>query len=137
MTALDFLKGLCAGYIRCYRTLNLHTSATWTDLTHRELALFARLGEMLGFVARLEHGRRDLSWHDPDSQALILYLERETDQTYAVSEALRKLLTVTESLHARYLVAVLGWVFEADVQEIKQRLSDVPTWPPARSRSFS
>lgn len=61
---------------------------------------------MLGFVSRLEAGRRDLSWFDADSKKLVLYMERETTSKKARS-TMEKLLKSRE-WKARYLVAVLG-----------------------------
>jgi hypothetical protein len=120
MNDVEFIRCLCDGYVRCYRTFNLHTSATWTDVTQRELDYFCRLGESLGFQARLEHnpGNKDIAWHDPVSQNLVLYGERETEQKRCVPEALRKLLVTDEGLKSRYLLAVLGWVFEDDIEKI-------------------
>jgi hypothetical protein len=119
MTPTDFLKCLGEGYIRCYRTLNVRTDSTYADLTQRELAFFARLGEMLGFAACFERQKMDLSWHDIDTKELVLYMERETEAGKALPEALRKLL---ESDKARFLVAVLGWVRELDLSAIEVNL---------------
>jgi len=124
MTRADFLKRLCEGYIRSYRTFNLRTTAKWTDLTQRELDFFARLGEMLGFAARLEEQRMDLSWHDIDSEELALYLERETNAEKVFTETLRKLLQSQYSQRARYLAAIFGWVREEDLPAIKQTIKD-------------
>jgi hypothetical protein len=71
MTTADFLKRLCEGYVRAYRTLNLRTRAMWTDHTKRELEFFAHPGEMLGFAAILEHERMDLSWRDVDGDEAL------------------------------------------------------------------
>jgi hypothetical protein len=123
MTTADFLKRLCEGYVRSYRTLNLRTEAKWTDLTQRELHFFVQLGEMLGFAARLEAQRMDLSWHDLDTGELVLHLERETEAGRVLNETLPKLLRPEGSRQARYLAAVLGWVREEDLPPIKQRIA--------------
>jgi hypothetical protein len=124
MTTTDFLKRLCEGYVRRYRTLNLRTDAKGTDLTQRELDFFAQLGEMLGFGACFEAQRMDLSWHDLDSQELVLHLERETERGKVLNETLPKLLRAEESRQARYLAAVLGWVREGDLPAIKQKIAE-------------
>jgi hypothetical protein len=124
MTTAEFLRRLCEGYVRAYRTLNQHRTSTWTDVTQGELGFFSRLGEMLGFRARLDHQQMDLSWHDADTSALVLYLERETERVRVLPETLRKLLDSPESRAARYLVAVLGWVAH----------SDLPAMPPQSIR---
>jgi len=124
MTTADFLKRLCEGYVRNYRTLNLRTEAKPTDLTQRELSFFAQLGEMLGFGACLEAQRMDLSWHDLDTGELVLHLERETEAGRVLSETLRKLLRAEELRQARYLAAVLGWVREEHLPAIKQTIAE-------------
>lgn len=124
MTPADFLKRLCEGYIRAYRTLNQHKTSTWTDVTQGELGFFARLGEMLGYRARLDHQRMDLSWYDPDTDKLILYLERETKRSRVMTETLRKLLGPRGSEDADYLVAVLGWVADSDLPEIRAKIEN-------------
>jgi len=122
VTSTEFLKRLCEGYVRSYRTFNLRTSAKWTDLTQRELDWFVRLGEMLGFAARLEEQRMDLSWHDVESRKLVLYLERETHADKVLTNTLPKLLQSEESRQAAYLGAVFGWVREQDLPAIKQTI---------------
>lgn len=118
-----FLQRVCEGYVRCYRTLNQHKTSTWADITHQELALFARLGEMLGFRSRIDHQHLDLSWSDPDNGDLVLYLERETERSRVLSETLRKLLTTPESVKAKYLVAILGWVSDSDLPKVAEKIS--------------
>jgi len=122
MTDLEFLKRLCEGYVRCYRTLNLRTDAKWEDLTGRELDFFARLGESLGFAARYEVERKDLTWHDVDSGAVVLYMERESNAGKALRETLPRLCRPNPGAPGCYLVAVLGWVRPADLASIRQVL---------------
>lgn len=117
------LQHVCEGYVRCYRTLNLHKASTWSDLTHRELAFFSHLGEMLGFRSRINHQHLDLSWSDTDTGDLVLYLERETERPRVLSETLRKLLTTPESVPAQHLVAILGWVSDSDLPQIAEMVS--------------
>jgi hypothetical protein len=125
MTTADFLKRLCEGYVRAYRTLNLRTRAMWTDHTKRELEFFAHLGGMLGFAATLEHERMDLSWRDVDGdEALVLYLERERFSGRALGDTLHKLLDSDQSRRARYLVGVFGWVTDEILAQAKQAISE-------------
>jgi len=132
MTSTDFLKRLCEGYVRSYGTLNLQGNprndrelsaldSHGADVTHRELNFFVKLGEMLGFVARLEEGRRDLSWFDADSRKLVLYMERETMSKRA-GKTIKKLLQ-TEKSKARYLAAVFGWVTKEDFTSVRQAIT--------------
>jgi hypothetical protein len=122
VTRADFLKRLCEGYVRCYRTLNITTRANWGDLTCRELDFFGRLGEMLGFRASREMEKMDLCWSDVDSGDLVLYLERETEAHRVPMDTLPKLLQSAQSRRARYLVGVFGWVREEDLPTIKNTI---------------
>jgi hypothetical protein len=117
----SFLKRLFEGYVRQYRTLALHVTSTWGDITQRELWFFASLGERLGLFARLEDTRMDLSWHDPDTKELLLYLERETDCVRGMTHCLPKVLN-TESRAAVHLVAILGWVRPKDIESIQEEI---------------
>ncbi len=133
MTSTDFLKRLCEGYVRSYRglglrgnarndrTLDRRTDSRGADVTHRELNFFAKLGEMLGFVARLEAERRDLSWFDADSGELVLHMERETTSKKA-RNTMTKLLQTGKS-EACYLAAVLGWVTEEDFASVRRAIA--------------
>lgn len=131
MTSTDFLKRLCEGYVRSYGTLNLQGNpgndrelsaldSHGADVTHRELNFFVKLGEMLGFVARLEEGRRDLSWFDADSKELVLCMERETMSKRA-GNTMKKLLQ-NEKSKARYLAAVFGWVTREDFTSVRRAI---------------
>ena len=123
MTSTDFLKRLCEGYVRSYRTLNLRVDCSMADATHKEINFFGHLGEMLGFVACLEWGRRDLSWLDPETDNVVLYMERES--TDAKADAVMKKLFHTERSKApRYLVGVLGWLKEDHYAKVKQAIFD-------------
>jgi len=125
MTTGDFLKRLCEGYIRSFRTLNLHSgTATWPDHTQRELAFFARIGEALGYTARLDKDRMDLSWWDPDSGSLELYLERERLSDKAGRDTVSKLLDSDESHRARYLVGIFGWLTEPGLATVRRAIGD-------------
>jgi hypothetical protein len=123
MTSLDdceFLKRICEGYVRCYRTLNLnllHNNAT--DFTKRELSFFSDLGERLGYISLMEaDSRSDLGWYIPDQQR-VLHLERETNADRGgFSRPLAKLLPST----AKYRIAVLGWVRDEDVTGIEKQV---------------
>jgi hypothetical protein len=115
MTDLQFLQRLAEGYVRSYRTFNLRADSKWEDNTRRELDFFARLGERLGYIARYEDKRTDLTWHDIDTQTIVLALERETDAGSVLADTFPRLFQVTG---ARYLAAVLGWVRESDLARI-------------------
>jgi hypothetical protein len=139
MTSTDFLKRLCEGYVRCYRTLNLRgnprnvrdlnrlTDSRGADATHRELNYFGQLGEMLGFVARRELARRDrtrwdLSWVDIESEELFLCMESETFDDRA-DKAMDKLLRTEPSKSPCYLVGVL-WLKEDHFAKVKRAISE-------------
>jgi len=139
MTSSDFLKRLCEGYVRSYRTLNIRgprnhrefnplTDSRAADTTHRELNFFGQLGEMLGFVARREVARRDrtrwdLSWVDIESEELFLCMESETFEDRA-DDAMDKLLRTGRSKGPRYLVGVLGWLKEDHFAKVKRAIFD-------------
>ena len=136
MTSTDFLKRLCEGYVRCYRTLNIRgprnhgefnplTDSRAADATHRELNFFGQLGEMLGFVARREVVRRDrtrwdLSWVDIESEELFLCMESETFDNRA-DKAMDKLLRTERSKAPCYLVGVL-WLKEDHFAKVKRAI---------------
>jgi len=131
VTSTDFLKRLCEGYVRSYGTLNVQGNprndrelcaldSHGADVTHRELNFFVKLGEMLGFVTRLEEGRRDLSWFDADSKELVLYMERETVSRRACN-TMKKLLK-TGKPKARYLAAVFGWLTKEDFTSLRREI---------------
>ena len=137
MTSTDFLKRLCEGYVRCYRTLNIRgprnhrdfnplTDSRAADATHRELNLFGQLGEMLGFVARREVARRDrtrwdLSWVDIEPGELFLCMESETFD-HKADNALDKLPHTERPKPPRYLVGVLGWLKEDHFAKVKRAI---------------
>jgi hypothetical protein len=75
---------------------------------------------MLGFVARLESERRDLSWFDADSKDLVLHMESETWSNKA-GNAMKKLLQTGKS-QARYL-AFLGWVTKEDLTSVRRAIA--------------
>jgi hypothetical protein len=137
MTSTDFLKRLCEGYVRFYRTFNLRgnarnvrelnrlTDSRGVDATHRELNFFGQLGEMLGFVARREVVRRDrtrwdLSWVDIESEELFLCMESETFDNRA-DKAMDKLLRTERSKAPCYLVGVL-WLKEDHFAKVKRAI---------------
>jgi hypothetical protein len=64
----------------------------------------------------------DLSWHDPDTKELLLYLERETDCVRGVTNCLPKVLN-TGSRAAVHLVAILGWVRPKDIPTIHEQIT--------------
>lgn len=116
----EFLQRICEGYVHCYRTFRLRTRNNWSDLTHREVGFFCQLGEMLGFFALQEQNKDDLHWYE-DFRATkrALHLERETEDSRACTEAVRKLI---DDRQAKYLVAVLGWVVEDRIDQIKEQV---------------
>ncbi len=135
MTSTDFLKRLCEGYVRSYRSLGIRGGShsdfdplldlRGADATHRELNFFVKLGEMLGFVARLEVARRDrtrwdLSWVDIESKELFLCMESETFD-HKADKALDKLLRTEPSKAPRYLVGVL-WLKEDHFAKVKRAI---------------
>ena len=136
MIPSEFLKRICEGYVRSYRTFDLRGNprnyrdlkpqdSLGADATQRELDFFGRLGEMLGIVAHREMGRRDLSWIKADSKQkkdeLVLHLEREASNKKAV-ETMKRLLRAKGRKKARYLVGVLGCVTEDQFAKIKQTI---------------
>lgn len=65
----------------------------------------------------------DLSWHDPDTKELLLYLERETDCVRGMTHCLPKVLD-TRSMGAAHLVAILGWVRPNDIASVHKQIKD-------------
>lgn len=101
-----------------------YAAAFW-DQPPQKLGFFARLGDMVGFRTRRDWQKMDLSWHDPDeSDRLVLYLERETERSRAI-QTIRKLLTSRDPNGVSYLVAVLGWVKDSDLPEIRACIDDL------------
>ena len=136
MTSADFLKRLCEGYVRSYRTFGIRGSrdprefnrvidARAADVTHREVTFFSQLGEMLGFVARREVARKDrtrwdLSWVDIDSKKPFLCMESETFEKKADSTIGKLLRTRSSKV---YLVGILGCLNESHFAQVKQTVS--------------
>jgi len=123
MDGRELSMRLAEGYVRQYRTLCLHTRSTWDDVTQREINLFAGAGEALGFHARVEVRRMDLSWHEPETGKIVLHLERETDRARVLPEALRKVLDSDESRDADHLVGILGWSLKQTCRPSEPELS--------------
>jgi hypothetical protein len=137
MTPTNFLKRLCEGYVRSYRTLKIRgprdprkfnplTDSRAADATHREINFFAQLGEMLGFVARREVARKDrtrwdLSWVDLESEKSFLCMESETFEDRA-DNTIDKLLRTGPSKAPCYLVGVLGWLKESHFAKVKRTI---------------
>lgn len=65
----------------------------------------------------------DLSWHDPDTKELVLYLERETNCVKAMTDCIPKVLKQA-SRAAVYLVAILGWVRPKDIESIQKLIKE-------------
>lgn len=129
MDSVTFMKNIFDGYCRCYRTLNWHSSASYSDMTQNELTYFSNLGNQLGYCSRREINRCDLSWHQfasgkNVSSKQVLYMERENNSNRALHEATKKLI---QNHHgAEYLVGVFGWVTIGDLQNILNVLKKCP-----------
>lgn len=65
----------------------------------------------------------DLTWHDIDSGTLVFYLERETSAAKVLAETLPELCRPNPAAPGCYLAAVLGWVREHDLGEIRQAIT--------------
>lgn len=120
------------GYVRNYRRMNLSEQHNLSMFTQREINHFAELGEMLGFDAFVEDGKKDklkgfsrpmdLSWWKWDAresreeyQYLALHLERENVLSKDV-ETIEKLFAETEEGFVPH--NVIGIQFVESVERI-------------------
>ncbi|WP_231554740.1 hypothetical protein [Planococcus sp. PAMC 21323] len=120
------------GYVRNYRRMNLSEQHNLSMFTQREINHFAELGEMLGFDAFVEDGKKDklkgfsrpmdLSWWKWDArksreeyQYLALHLERENLLSKDV-ETIEKLFAETEEGFVPH--NVIGIQFVESVERI-------------------
>lgn len=118
------------GYVRNYRRMNLSVQHNLSMFTQREIHHFANLGEMLGFDAFVEDGKRDklkgfsrpmdLSWwkwdareSKEDYQYLALHLERENVLSKDV-ETIEKLFSKTEEGYVPHHVIGIQFVESAE-----------------------
>ncbi len=135
-----FLKRLFAGYVRNFASFRWHTTCTYADLTQASLRHFADIGCSLGYVVKREategvrpdligsgasgSTRRDLIWVDPDDASIALHVESENEagNLGACLFSDNKLLDSAGYRDGRLLVAVFGWLTEADFDSLRSRI---------------
>lgn len=137
------LKQLFSGYVREFACFRWHTTCKYAGLTQVTLDHFAGLGRRLGYIVKREategvrpdlvatgaggSNPRDLVWVDADAQEKIfLHVESENERKH-LSDCLlsnNKLLDSARYRDGRLLVAVFGWLKEADFDSLAGRISD-------------
>ena len=127
MTASIFgLMNFFEGYVKNYRSFNLHQSDNISKFTRKEIDFFANLGEKLGFFTFIEDSKHDksikrsrpmdLSWWKSDERVdkenfveLILHLERESIRKKD-TETIDKLFSKTEKEFVPKCVVAIQYV---------------------------
>lgn len=142
MTTEQFLQMIFNGYVTTYRKNNWHTTAKYSDMTHKELNFFIQLGESLGFMVRREMNwsyPRDLCWCDgATGDKPYLYLERENQDGQA-EYTIEKILNPDNSRDIPILVSVFGNISKETLKNIKSLIRNklpesqyflMISWPP-------